>query len=467
MSSSNGEKSPIQVGVDLGCTTCRVAYLYPGEERAIVPVPLTLEKFRPVFPILEQVPTNRMYASCFFPGLLQRLVPDFSIAVSGQALTMRDVLRSILGQVTRAASTFSGSPVDGLLVTRPTWLNALGQDLLIETCASLGAAKTAVVTDVECICSFFQEREMAEEERATVLALSAGYSGLGMAVVRVTPRGVRVLAADGEQGLLAGNTFDFAIMQSVIDGLEDRRIVYSNVRDLGTWTDFQYRAEVAKLSVRDTDGFEFDVPTALTPSIRGSLRARVVGDVFRTHVRSRLDLALRRVGTLLAEAGVAADELEYVLLEGGSMHLPGIMSGIRERFASAQVRQLSPDAVAGGGAVMIAALGTGRTETETVLQGAAVGYFPEVAGVPGLVALAAEGQPDGVAATEQKPQQEAPPAPAAETELAPVETLTLADVRTRIRKGEADLARRDLQRLQEAVRRAGAQRAGAGGPGGA
>ena len=311
---------------------------------------------------------------------------------------------------------------------------------------------------MECICAFFQQREMAEEERATVLALSAGYSGLGMAVVRVMPRGVRVLAVDGEQGLMAGNTLDFIIMQSVIDGLEERRIVYSNVRELGTWTDLQYRAEMAKLSIRDSDGVEFDVPKALTPRLAGTLRARVVGPVFRTYVQSRLDLALHRVDNLLAEAGVAADELKYVLLEGGSMHLPGVVGGIRQRFASAQVHQLSPDAVAGGAALLIATLGAGRTEPEPVLLGSATsGYFPEVAGVPGLVLLTEKGEPEAEAGKEGGPRLQA--SPDGDTmqhgvplpEPPPVETLTLTDVRSKIRNGQTDAARRDLERLAEAV----------------
>jgi len=457
MSAANDEKSPIQVGVDLGCTRCRVAYLYPGEERDIVPVPLTLEKFRPVFPILEQVPTHRMYSSSFFPGLLQRVVPEFGIAVSGQPQTIDQLLQSILAQVLQASRTFSGTDVDGLLVARPVWLDSGGRELLIESTASFDVAKAALVTDVECICAFFQEREMADDERATVLAISAGYSGLGMAVVRVTPRAVRVLAADGEQGLLAGNMFDFVVMQSVIDSLETNRIVYSNVRELATWTDFQYRAEMAKLSVRDTAGVEFDVPKGLTPSLQGTLRAHVSGEVFRGYVQAHLDVALRRVDALLAEAGVNAEELSYVLLEGGSMHLPGVVDGVRTHFAGADVHHLSPDSVAGGGALLIASFGAGRTEPEVAFVGPAPGsFFPEVAGVPGLVTLTRDGGPASAPAEPAAPPQATPAAPPAtadgEPEETPVEALTLAGVRAQVRNGQAEAARRDLKRLAEAVR---------------
>ncbi|MBN1418051.1 MAG: Hsp70 family protein [Planctomycetes bacterium] len=454
MSQGAEEKKAIQVGVDLGSTTYRAAYVYPGDRTAVVPVPLPSERFRPFFPIAEQIPTAKMYVSDFFPGIVQRLSPEFPLNIYGNEMRMNEVIETILQQVIKAARSFSGCPVDGALVSHPIWMDAVGRDLLLAAMTDLGIEKTAIASDVECICSFFQKREMAEDERGTLLALSAGYAGVGLALVRVTPRGLRVLACGGDQGLLGGNVFDFAIMQSAMECLEANRVLFRRAEEIGPWSALRYGVEEAKQAVQDSEGTEFSIPEELTPDAPGAIRFMISGNVFRAHVRSHVERVLSMADHLLVEGGVGTEELDYVLIEGGSVNLPGVLQTVRSHFSATQVRHLPAEAVAGGAALRIAAWDEQAAGSDATLPSSPSHFFvPEPVAIPGLISICGLPSERDGAGREVRSESPTGVLRAPESQKLPaVETLTLSELRERIRTGDVEGARRDMIRLGEAIR---------------
>jgi hypothetical protein len=161
MESASTARKAIRLGIDLGSMTCRAAYLYPGEEKAVIPVPLSLSRFRPVFPIAETIPTTKMYAARYFPGLVQRLIPEFAIRISGEIQTAAELTQSILEQVIDAGRAYAGAPVEGALVAYPAWLDPAGQDILREAASRPDQATAQIVCGPECMCAHFQAREMS------------------------------------------------------------------------------------------------------------------------------------------------------------------------------------------------------------------------------------------------------------------------------------------------------------------
>ncbi|MFC1660762.1 Hsp70 family protein [Gemmatimonadota bacterium] len=460
MSSESG----IRVGIDLGSTTCRVAYVFP-EEAAVVPVPLTMDQFQPVFPIADRIPINEMYISNFFPGVVQRLQPGFSITFAGQPRDIGQILALILGRVVDAAAAFTGSEVDSLLVTHPVWVDEDGRRLIQEAIAETGKPG-ALCTDVEAACTHFRVDRLEEDEHATVLVLSAGYAGSGMALMRSTPKGVRALAGAGHQALLSGNMVDFAILQSTMFALRDAQVMFSDVRSATVWSAFQFNAEKAKQALREEDGVTLEVPRELTPDQVEPVKAWVSGPVFRDFVLQHLEQALAMMKGVLAEANVVEEDVDYVLLEGGSTHLPGIAAGLRKAFPKAEVHHLPPDAVAGGAAWTIHQRPLAELVGEPPITcPSPPDFFPRPFAVDGLVTL-----PDLASAHPVNQPAEALAEIRLETpgvadatsvadhpraegdELPPVDAMALRAIRELAEGGDADAALRCLYRLRDAVR---------------
>jgi len=457
-------ESVIRVGIDLGSTTCRVAYVYP-EEAAVVPVPLTMDQFQPVFPIADRIPINEMYISNFFPGVVQRLQPGFSITFAGQPRDIGEILAMILHRVVDAASAFTGSEVDSLLVTHPVWVDEDGRQLIMEAIARTGKPG-ALCTDVEAACTHFRLDRLKEDEHATVLVFSAGYAGSGMALMRSTPKGVRALAGAGNQALLSGNMVDFAILQSAMFALRDAQVMFSDVRSATVWSAFQYNAEKAKQAMREGDGVTLEVPLELTPDEAAPVKVRVSGPVFRDFILRQLEQAVIMMKGVLAEANVVEEDVDYLLLEGGSTHLPGIAAGLRTAFPGAAVHHLPPDAVAGGAAWTIHQRPLSELAGEpSITCPSTPDFFPRPFAVDGMVSLPdlAPAQP-AAEADETPAESSTEPAgvvggdpvadnpKAAGDELPPVDAMALKAIRELAETGDPRAALRCLHRLRDAVR---------------
>jgi len=283
-----------------------------------------------------------------------------------------------------------------------------------------------------------------------VLVFSAGYTGVGVAAARVTPRGVRVLAKAADETILGGNVLDFSILQSAMQCLKRARITFTDDPTSPPWAAFQYAVEVAKQSVRDGNAAEFAVPKALTPATDGEVKMALVGSVFRDLVGKHLDAAMDIVDTVLEDTQVAEEELGYVLLFGGTTHLPDVARRIQERFSRATVRHLPPESVASGAALLaIDDYGTDVDGEPSVMAGGE-GFLPELEDVPGLVELRGSSEQVGRAsgpADETRDREQA----AAGAER--VENPALAELRSKIDQGQFDGAYGELKALEESVRR--------------
>jgi molecular chaperone DnaK (HSP70) len=444
---TDGARPAIRLGIDFGTTACRVAYLHPGAERAVVPVPLSLEQVRPCFPIVERLSNNDLYTSRFFPGVLQRLLPDFRLTLRGEIRRTRDVVAELIQKAIREGENFAGRPVEAVVLGAHLGIDGDAREAFREALRATGLPG-ALSSDAEAACACFRATEMREGEHATVLVFSAGYMGLGVAAGRITPRGVRVLAKAADQGVLAGNVLDFTIMQATVRCLEEARILLTDTAHAwAPWSALLDAAETAKRDVQDGKEVVFRVPEALVGGTPGPVRVKLMGPVFREVVRTHMDRALELVAGVLDDTGVKDSELGYVLLVGGTTHLPDVVQGVQARFGADKVRHLPPDAVAGGAALLAAAAASPADLGGDAFPVAGPFLFqpdPLATRRPGLVVLASE---------TSAPPAGGPPARRPAELPAPVDTLTLAAIQARLDAGERAEARSELTRLAEAVRR--------------
>lgn len=437
--STSSNRSPIRLGVDMGSLAFRAAYLHPRPERAVVPVPFPSDRLPP---IIEPLPYAGGYVSRFAPALVQRLDPGIKLNVNGGQMHASKMLTQYFTHICTAAETFAGRAIEAILVCHPMWAAGHTKRAL-ERAISKGSASavmTVLRSEAEAVCASFRSSEAGQKE-ATVVVLSAGYTGAGVAIARLSSDGVRVLREMGDQGVLAGNVLDFAIQQSAIKRLEAERLPFVNVGSPPVWAELHLTTEHAKHAIKNRAFVEFELPPQLTPGMAAPVRARLHGGPFRLLVASQLDRVTDIIDRALRDAEVSPKEVTHVLLHGGTTHLPDVAERMRVHCPRAEVCHLPPDAVAVGAALLLSEdsiLETDDVDSPAPRRG---DFYPEVAEVPGLVTL-------------ESAVREAPRGPApcpADVEEAAVERLTLADLRACAANGDVMRAKEGLWRLHDAV----------------
>jgi hypothetical protein len=249
--------------------------------------------------------------------------------------------------------------------------------------------------------------------------------------------------------VLAGNCLDFSILHSTLQRLKRARVAVSDVAPLHIWSRFQHQAELAKHQAGAEPEAFFSVPEALMPGRKSPVRVRLDGEAFRKLVARHIDSAVDMLNELLDEAGVAADEVQYVLLNGGTTHMAAVRQRISAHFSKAEVRHLPPDAIAHGAALL-------ASEPDKELAEAAPaddrGMFePAIEDDATLVALL-DMESNGPERDARPPASQPPRAPEPPPEP-PIDQVTLAQLRSLAQNGERQRAKHRLELLRDAVAR--------------
>ena len=425
----------VQLGIDVGSAIFRAAYVYPDEERTVVPVPITLKDFRPCFPIIERQPTNDAYRPRFFPGFVQRLDPTFELTLSGRIQTAREVLTDLFAQTVAATRNFAARSIDTLVVAVPAWLPLTARALVRDALQPLPISRSTVRNDADVVAAYMRAQVLGKDRKSTALFFSAGYTGLSAALLRMTPGADRVLAMGGEQGVLAGNCLDYAILQSTLQELREHRIPISDLRQYQVWSEFQHRVEIAKHKIGAEPDASFTIPEPILADARKAVPAQIDTARFGELVSEHVTHAMRAVHDMLSEGGIENSDISHILLHGGTVQYPAVRRALESTFPKAEIRYLPPEALAAGAALLDT---DARVESIDSHANASSDFFyPDSPAIPGLVSV------ELGEATASAPPSHAPPES--------VDHVTIALLRTRAEAGDREGARRQLERLREEI----------------
>lgn len=464
--SSQSSRPPIRLGLDFGSKACRLAYVHPEGDRELIPIPVTRDRFKPCFPIAEKLPVARPLLSRFFPSIKQRLVPPFEISFGGRLSLATDIMQDLFSQAIDAAQAFTGRSVEGVFVGYPIWAGPELQAVYRSTLSRVPSLEFAnVCSEAEAALTFYKVIETPPEQNITVLLLSAGFTGLGVAAARLTPKAVRILAEAGDQAVLAGNMLDFAIMQTTIGELARAGVQVDDDAAPSVWSLFLEGIQAAKETIRNEEFSVFKVPVAITPGQQRPLEARLNGPAFRDLVSRHMEQAFSLVARVLGEAKVLVEEIQAVLLVGGTLYLPQVVSEVKQRLGIENVRYLPQDSIAGGAALLAFEMDADMKSSLGYSANQDSEYIPVPEEVPGLVTLSfgEAGLGSRVFVPEQAQLSQTSHVPQAYpaakiggkeregAEETPAEGLTIFGIREIAKSGDIRRAKRELERLRDAV----------------
>ena len=443
----------IRLGVDLGNTGIKVAYVYPDGGRAVVALPVGPTQAGARLPMCEHLPVNDQYVPPFFPGLTQRIEKDFIVRVGHERRTTAQLVADAMAAMVATARNYSGATVEGILLALPAWQPQEARVLLREAILSSGLPQAMLATHSDCAAAHVRAEMMSDRKHETALLVSIGYTGLQIAVIRLTQKGHRVLAESASQAVLAGNCLDFSILHSALHQLRKHEILISGIRDaspdsVNVWVETQRRAELAKHELADAPGAVFAIPVELLPGSQRDAQMRINGLHFHSLVERQLDAAVEMIDQLLQEAGVETKDVDHVILEGGGAHLPGVSTRLGPHFPSAELRYLPRDALASG-AALLAMEGEFRERFDAPSAYSGARFVPDLQLIPELVQLASER-----AEAPPEPRVEPPPPPAATQPPPadrPIEDMTLSELKS-LGRVDPGYALRRLMELQDALK---------------
>lgn len=178
-----------------------------------------------------------------------------------------------------------------------------------------------------------------------ILVYDLGGGTFDVTVMEIDGGQYRTLATDGDMRL-GGWDWDQRIVALVADELV-RRIGFDPFEDQQFSGNLWLKCEQAKreLSIKARTAISFDLKGK-------SFHIELSREEFENRTRDLLDRTMFTVEQTLQEAGLEMDQLDVVLMVGGSTRMPSVVRRLRSISGKEPTRSLSPDeAVAHGAAI--------------------------------------------------------------------------------------------------------------------
>ena len=274
---------------------------------------------------------------------------NYTEEVKGNEYTPPEVSAEILKKLKKDAET-SLNEVEEAVITVPAYFT------IDQTAATKEAAEIADFEEIHLLneptaaaLAYGDGKDLNE----TLLVYDFGGGTLDISLIDVADDEYMVLATDGDNKL-GGADIDRALMELLAERYEDENDIEILSND-ECRANLRSEAEKAKKSLSSNDEVEILAP--FLGQINGelvSMEEKVTRETFEEKVEDLLDRAIDPVDSALEKADLSTEDIDTILLVGGSTQIPAVQNQLEEHVGIKPTMTLDPDQIVAQGAAVYA-----------------------------------------------------------------------------------------------------------------
>src|SRR6195256_5371141 len=373
------------IGIDLG-TTNSVVSVMQGGEPVVIPnqeggrttpsvVAITKTGERLVGQVAKRQavtnPENTVYSIKRFMGRRYdevgeetRRVPykvvagphqDARVEISGKAYSPPEISAMILGKLKSAAEDFLGEKVTKAVITVPAYFNDAQRQATKQAGEIAGLEVVRIINEPTAAALAYG---LDKKSDGTIAVYDLGGGTFDMSVLEVGAGVVEVKSTNGDTHL-GGDDID----QRIVDWLIDEFKKENNIdlsKDRMALQRLKEAAEKAKIELSQMMETEINLPFITAgPSGPIHMQSKLTRTRLEQLMNDLLERSMKPVKQALEDAKMSPNDIEEVVLVGGSTRIPKVQQLVRNFFGGKEPHKgVNPDeVVAVGAAVQGAVLG--------------------------------------------------------------------------------------------------------------
>jgi molecular chaperone DnaK len=373
------------IGIDLGTTNSCVAVLEGGEPVVIqnseggrtTPsiVGFTSKGERPVGQVAKNQmitnPENTVYSIKRFMGRRfsevaneMKLVSykvveqgdDVRVDIDGKKYSPQEISAFILQKMKQTAEDYLGETVTEAVITVPAYFNDAQRQATKDAGKIAGLEVKRIINEPTAASLAFGFNKDQKKEK-TIAVYDLGGGTFDVSILELGEGVFEVKSTNGDTHL-GGDDFDRRIMEWLITEFrQDTGIDLS--KDRMALQRLRESAEKAKIELSAMQTTEVNLPF-ITADQTGPkhLQKSLSRAKFEQMVSDLLDRSKEPCKKALADAGLTADQIDEVILVGGSTRIPAVQQIVKDLFKKDPNKGVNPDeAVAIGAAIQGGILG--------------------------------------------------------------------------------------------------------------
>lgn len=323
------------VGIDLGTTLSGLAYLKPDGTPEIVPN-ADGERLTPSVVFFEAHEDVKLVGSAARDGgepdrtifQIKRHMddPEYLVDIDGKKWTPAEISALILSKLKRDCSKIIGD-IEEVVITVPANFNELARKSTIAAAEMAGMRVKRLVNEPTAAAVYYAE---TQNVKGRVLVYDLGGGTLDVTILQVEGDTIRILTSEGARHL-GGSNFDDILLAEYAQQ-------YQQQTGAALYNDERHRRRML-LSTEDAKKLLSKLQrvndTVANDKNDGLARIDLTRENFEKLIRNMLTRTVMLVEQALDSANLKAQDIDHVVLVGGSTRLPKVKTILEKMFNKA------------------------------------------------------------------------------------------------------------------------------------
>ena len=273
---------------------------------------------------------------------------DWSVEIDGKSYTAQEISGRILQKLKRDAEAFLGEPVTEAVITVPAYFGDAQRQATKEAGQIAGLEVLRIVNEPTAASLAYG---MDKNNDQQILVFDLGGGTFDVSVLEIGEGVFEVKSTHGDTHL-GGDDWDQRVIDWLVDTFKNDHGVDLSTDPMAV-TRLKEAAEKAKIELSSVTETEISLPF-ITATNEGPihLQQKLTRAEF---VRMTEDLLARTEAPFqqaVKDAGVSVDDIDHVILVGGSTRMPAVQELVRELAGKDPHQGVNPDEVVALGAAV-------------------------------------------------------------------------------------------------------------------
>jgi molecular chaperone DnaK len=287
-----------------------------------------------------------------------------AVEIADKVYTPQEISAKILGKLKTDAEEYLGQTVTDAVITVPAYFNDAQRKATQEAGTIAGLNVLRIINEPTAASLAYGLDKKGEEK---VLVYDLGGGTFDVTVLEIGDGTFEVLSTDGN-AFLGGDDFDNRIIDWLAKEFKDEN-GFDIKNDKMALQRLKDAAENAKKELSSAESTEINLPFISMGNagpvhlVKSLTRAK-----FESMTEDLINETLAHIKTALKDAGLSKDEIQEIIMVGGSTRLPKANKVVREFFGKDLNKGVNPDEVVAAGAAVQAGVLKGDVKDVLLLD---------------------------------------------------------------------------------------------------
>lgn len=289
----------------------------------------------------------------------------YTVNLRGKEYTPTDISAKLLQFIKEKASEVRQDVVEDVVITVPAWFQEAQRQETLKAAQMAGLNVLRMINEPTAAALAYRREESDELTNEKWLVYDLGGGTFDVSLLQVSGPVLEVLSTSGNS-FLGGDDFDQNLLNVLVFHLKDEHKIDVS-QDIVVMAKLRLMAESIKKSLSTETMVVID-DLILHKGISYSLSLKIDRLHFEKLISDAVDSTMKKVREVLEEAKCQAQQIDRLLLVGGSTRIPLIAERLKEEFSLQPELGIDPDIAVGLGAAVQAALIKGFDYSMSVID---------------------------------------------------------------------------------------------------